>query len=564
MRRVHDTSTMPVERPRDLIVKLLAIGVALVGLGSMISALTPSLAERQILLDGVIPVMATRSAQILVFELGFLLVLVAFGLVRRRHRAWQLALLLLALSAVLHVVKGLDIEEALVCTALLIALIARRSAFTVAGGSRAPHRAMKSLGVLVVIGLIVGIALTEFFARRAGDPVSLTVATDQALEAFVGAPYSLSALGVYTAIAIAITALIWLRPVANPPPSSRSERTLARQIMQRYATDGLAYFALRDDSTLMIARTHDAVLAYRVEAGVAIVSGDVIGSPLGRAILLRTFHEEQIAAGRRIAAVGLPESSRALWEQAGLMTTYIGDEAVVDPQAFSLDGRTMRKVRQSVHRIEREGFTIEIVRRRDADEALLKRLRSVSDQWLGGRGERGFSMSLDNPWLVEHGDGVFAVAHAEDGSLVGYIHYVPVMATNDLSLSTMRRVDDAPNGLNEALLAATFAWAKAQGMHRISLNFSAFGRILRSDDLTGWQRIATQTLLQGDRWFQLERLDAFNRKFLPTWEPHYAAYERRVDLPQAALAILAAERLIRLPRMRQRGASAAPHVPTAA
>jgi hypothetical protein len=63
------------------------------------------------------------------------------------------------------------------------------------------------------------------------------------------------------------------------------------------------------------------------------------------------------------------------------------------------------------------------------------------------------------------------------------------------------------------------------------------------------ERLAAQALLQGDRWFQLERLDAFNRKFLPTWEPRFAAYERTVDLPQAALAVIAAEGLIPVPKL---------------
>ena len=40
------------------------------------------------------------------------------------------------------------------------------------------------------------------------------------------------------------------------------------------------------------------------------------------------FHEEQIRVGRRIAVMGLPGSARRLWEQAGLTTAYLGDEAI--------------------------------------------------------------------------------------------------------------------------------------------------------------------------------------------------------------------------------------------
>lgn len=553
---MRDTGSVPAVRPRDVIVKLLAVGVALVGLASLVSALTPDLADRVALLTSLIPIQATRTAHVIVFELGVLLIIVAFGLARRRHRAWQLALILLAFTAALHLAKGLDAEEAIAALTLLVLLIVKRAAFTVEGAHHATRRCLTWVGYLAGAGVLLAIASAEAVARRADNPISLREAAEQSLNALVGAPDSLSALGLYTAVAIVVTAILWLRPVPPPSPSENHHRDIARRILCRYAHDGLSYFSLRQDMTLAFARDNQAMLAYRVVAGVAIVSGDVIGSKHARAELLHTFHTEQIAAGRRVAAVGLPQSSCALWEQAGLMTTYIGDEAIVVPQQFSLAGRTMRKVRQSVHRIERAGYTVRIARRRDIDLALLNRLREASSTWLGGQGERGFSMALDSPWAEEHDDCVFAIALAADGSPAAYIHFVPVLTTGDLSLSTMRRAATAPNGLNEAILAAVFGWARAAGIGRVGLNFSAFGRILRSDDLQGFERLAAEALMRGDRWFQLERLDAFNRKFLPVWEPRYAACERRVDLPQAAVAILAAEGLLSFGRLRTQPPSA--------
>ena len=461
-----------------------------------------------------------------------------------------MALILLAFTAALHLAKGLDAEEAIAALTLLVLLIVKRAAFTVEGAQHATRRCLTWVGYFAGAGVLLAIASAEAVARRADNPISLREAAGQSLNALVGATDSLSALGLYTAVAIIVTAILWLRPVPPPNPSENHHRDIARSILDRHAHDGLSYFSLRQDMTLAFARDHQAMLAYRVVAGVAIVSGDVIGSTHARAELLHSFHTEQIAVGRRIAAVGLPQSSCALWEQAGLMTTYIGDEAIVVPRQFSLAGRTMRKVRQSVHRIERAGYTTMIARRRDIDPALLNRLREASTTWLGGKGERGFSMALDSPWAEEHDDCVFAIALAADGSPAAYIHFVPVLTTGDLSLSTMRRAATAPNGLNEAILAAVFEWARAAGIGRVGLNFSAFGRILRSDDLQGFERLAAEALMRGDRWFQLERLDAFNRKFLPIWEPRYAACERRVDLPQAAVAILAAEGLLSFPRLR--------------
>ena len=540
---------MQVGRPRDTFIKLLASGVALLGLASLVSAVTPDLAARSALLASVIPVQATRTAHVLVFELGLLLMVVAFGLVRRRRHAWQLAVVLLAATAILHLAKGLDIEESVVALVLLALLLLKRRAFTVEGATGTGQRVLKWALCLTAGGLVLGVAMAELLARLAGDPISLREAADQGLDALVGAPDSISAVGLYTAIAIAVIVLLWLRPVPAPQPALAPDRDTARSILNRHATDGLSYFALRRDTTFAIGAHEDCFLAYRVVANVALVAGSAVGPEAACAELVRDFHEEQIRLGRRIAVMGLPGSARRLWEQAGLTTAYLGDEAIVNPQEFSLDGRPMRKVRQSVNRLERDGYTVMVLRRREIDDVLLTQLQEVSEQWLGGQGERGFSMALDEPWDAEHGECVFAIALDPAGVPAGYIHFVPVLATGDLSLSTMRRHEDTPNGLNEAILSGAFAWARAQGIERVGLNFSAFGRVLRAPELQGWERLAAQALLQGDRWFQLERLDAFNRKFLPTWEPRFAAYERTVDLPQAALAVLAAEGLLPVPRL---------------
>ena len=57
-----------------------------------------------------------------------------------------------------------------------------------------------------------------------------------------------------------------------------------------------------------------------------------------------------------------------------------------------------------------------------------------------------------------------------------------------MSLSAMRRLHHTSNGLMEFLLCETFAWAGARGIERISLNFNAFGDLLRtSGGLNGIQ-----------------------------------------------------------------------------
>ena len=139
---------------------------------------------------------------------------------------------------------------------------------------------------------------------------------------------------------------------------------------------------------------------------------------------------------------------------------------------------------------------------------------------------------------------------AADGRPHGFIHFVPVPQARSLSLSAMRRLPETPNGLMEFLLCETFAWGREHDVERVSLNFNAFGELLRPTRRTcrRWERMLKGTLASADRYFQVERLLGFNRKFFPRWEPRHAAFEQRRDLPLAALVLLTAESLVEFPR----------------
>src|SRR3954447_8311221 len=98
-------------RTRPLWVAPLAgLLAALVGVVNVASALTPDLAGRARDLRALEPGEAVPVAHALALPLGTALLVLAFSLARRRHRAWRLALAALAAAGVVNLVKGLDVE----------------------------------------------------------------------------------------------------------------------------------------------------------------------------------------------------------------------------------------------------------------------------------------------------------------------------------------------------------------------------------------------------------------------------------------------------------------------
>src|SRR5262249_58087119 len=85
--------------------------------------------------------------------------------------------------------------------------------------------------------------------------------------------------------------------------------------------------------------------------------------------------------GLRLAVLGASQQLLALYRQAGLRPLYLGDEAIVETSSFTLEGRAIRKVRQSVSRLERAGYCVTLRPLGSLNRQELEELESVSNAW---------------------------------------------------------------------------------------------------------------------------------------------------------------------------------------
>jgi lysyl-tRNA synthetase class 2 len=503
---------------------LLAWFAAFAGLVSIVSALTPEMANRLDLVRGILPPGVPGAARTLVLALGIGMVWLSRGLARRKRRAWWLAVAVVFASAVAHLAKGLDIEEASMHVLLLVLLFRSRRQF-VAPGDPATVLPLVQVGLAIVVcGLFGAIGYLD------GDAYSARIETAVAL-----------AIG-----ALAFRGLwLWLRPPTVAPSDAR-ERERAAELVHEHGCDSLAYFALRRDKSYFFSPSGRSFLAYRVVGGTALIAGDPIGDGAERRALVEEFRRVAHTKGWRVTVAGASNEALEDYAALGFKSLYLGDEAVIRPGEFSLEGRAIRKVRQSVSRLEKNGYEVRVLSTAAADAGLRAELRAVSEEWRGNWPERGFTMAMDALFLYP--DTVLAVAVAPDGSVGGFLQLVPSPASEGYSLASMRRRRETPNGLMEYLITETVGWAREHGVTEVSLNFAVFADFLRADDDAGTAtRLMRWTLLKADRLFQVERLHSFNRKFFPRWRRRYFCFERWSDLPLAGLAYLHAESLLTPP-----------------
>src|SRR5207249_3010444 len=131
-----------------------------------------------------------------------------------------------------------------------------------------------------------------------------------------------------------------------------------------------------------------------------------------------------------------------------------------------------------VTRLEKQGYTAGLRRLEELDEGELAELEAVSERWRRGALERGFCMSLDALRREDHGDSVVVLARDSTGRIRGFLHFAPTYGRQAVSLSVMRRDRDTPNGLTEFLVARGLELLRERGVDEVSLNFSAFARLI--------------------------------------------------------------------------------------
>ena len=289
-------------------------------------------------------------------------------------------------------------------------------------------------------------------ARGGGADRASTTSSPGCRSRSAGRPARLSCVGAYLALPAARRRRAAC-PTRGARGGARRRSSAARPRHARRSSSSAA------TSTTSSAPDGRAFLGYRVEGGVMLVSGD----PVGPADALPDARRARRARSPSCAGSGSARSARASemlpcsGEQAGLRALYLGDEAIVEIARFSLEGRAIRKVRQSVSRLEKAGL-----HRRDA-----RRLAELDDG--DARGARARLASAGAAarrsaasrwrWTSLRGDCEHAAEGARRGrarrrraAIRGFLHFVPTFGRPAMSLSFMRRDPATPNGLTEFLV----------------------------------------------------------------------------------------------------------------
>lgn len=517
---------------RDLVPSLLSAVTFFAGVVLVASGATPAAPGRLDFVGRVFPVGAIETSHFLGSIAGAGLLVVAHGLRRRLDAAFYLAAGLIVAGMVASLVKGADIEEAVLLLLVLAALVRARSAFD---RRAAFYAARFSPAWLAALGGALGASIwLGFFAFKHVDystdlwwRFELAGEASRFLRASVGAAVVVLLAGVAQLIGHPTREL-------ERPDDDSVDRAAGIVALQPQTGGNLVF--LRDKG-LIFDPSERGFVMYGVQGRSWVAMGDPVGPPEVHAPLIRAFLERADDYGASPMFYEVGHSGLHEYADVGLALVKLGEEALVDLRPFGLDGGAGSRFRQTVRRLEREGGSFRILPPGDA-AAAVPRLREISDEWLVHKAvaEKGFSLGFfDEDYLRRFPIGVVE----RDGVIQAFANLWPGAAGHELSVDLMRYSADAPKGVMEALLVHLMLWGKEQGYRRFSLGMAPLSGFRDSPVASRWHRTGAFLYEHAERVYGFQGLRAFKEKFNPVWEPRYLACQGGLALPRAVADVSA-------------------------
>ena len=511
-----------------LIPYLAAASCFIAGLVLLFSGALPSDSGRLSWLNNFLPLPAVELSHFFGSLTGLLLLILARGLQRRLDAAWHLSVLLLGTGIVFSLLKGLEVEQAVILVIMLAVIGPCRRQFY-RKTSLIHERFTVGWMILVTAALSCTAWIGTFaykhveyrdelwwrFALHHGDAPRFLRATAGAVVLF------------------AVFALYRLLDAPEPDSSAGEDDETAlekaRKISSASSTTQ-AWLSMLGDKKFLFSHSGNAFLMYAVANRCWIVMGDPVGAEEEWEDLIWRFRERCDEFNVWPVFYQISNRRLDLYIDAGFTFIKLGEAGRVNLADFTLDGSGHKELRYFQRKLGKEGCTFEIVPA-GRIEPLLPDLRRVSDAWLGSKKtrEKGFTLGF---FSEEYLRNFPAAVVRQNGKLIAFANVWCSGGQEELSVDLMRHLPEAPNGTMDFLFIELMQWARGQGYRWFDLGMAPLSGLENHALAPLWARTGTFIFRHGEHFYNFQGLRSYKEKFNPQWEPRYLVCPKVHLLPR--------------------------------
>lgn len=300
-----------------------------------------------------------------------------------------------------------------------------------------------------------------------------------------------------------------------------------RMILQAYGGNATSHLIFLKDKDMFVYTNANGVdtafLQFQLYFDKAIVMGSPSGNREDFEPLLQDFIQACDKFGYAPVFYEVEENIAMYLHEFGYSFFKMGEEGHVNLKEFTLSGKKQKNNRAMANKLHREGYYLEVVNA-PFDDSLLERLKEISDEWLGDRKEKGFSLGFFTKEYVSQAP--IAVVKDSKGGILAFATIMPSYTKELVAVDLMRYSKKSPSGVMDFLFIELFQYYQEQGMAYFDLGMAPLSNVGVNRHSFLQERVANLVYQFGSRFYSFQGLRGYKEKYASQWMPKYTLYPK--------------------------------------
>ena len=288
-----------------------------------------------------------------------------------------------------------------------------------------------------------------------------------------------------------------------------------------FLNDKLLYYYIENEKDLV-------AFQFALEDGKAIVMGDPIGPKEYFPKAINEFIKEAESKNLIPLFYEIGQELTLLLHELGYEFMKFGETAKVNLTEFGLVGKSGRKFRAVINRGENSGYSFKIMSPPFSKE-FMDELENVSNDWLSGREEKGFSLGFfDRDYLSL---APVACVLDKSGKVQAFANFLVCNTKTESSIDLMRYDPQTErNGIMDYLFVQIFLYLKEIDVVYFDLGMAPLSNVGQNDHSFVEEKLAFLVYTFATRFYSFGGLRKYKEKFSPSWEARYLSYPKDSNL----------------------------------
>lgn len=508
---------------------ILALLVYAVGALSLILGLLPAIRDFRPGFVGIVPLYIRNFSSHVMITMGILLVFIAREIRMKVKRSYKIALVLLILNIVFSTVGTFSISNLIYSIFVFVVLImAKNSFYRRSIPTDWVGTSIKML--LTFLGLYVYMrfeniiwkhslhfSIKEFFANEHGFVL-------------------LKTLMIYSVVALFI--IYYEKTKDNITEDSRCAKFEKERIDEFLSSNkgNLCTHLVFLRDKFIFWYDDDVMFQFAFSHDYAVTLGDPIGDAAKLEEAYLAYSEFIDEYGYKLLFYHASEDFMPFYHDHGYYFFKLGEMALVSLEEFDITSPKSRDFRNNLSRFKKDGYIFEFSKGSKLTQESIAELKAVSDSWLDGRDEMGFSLGFFDEFYLSNSD-IGIIRSEKTGKPVSFATVGSSYNGESVSLDLMRHSQEAPKNAMTFLILNLLLHYKKEGYKIFNMDMAPLSNVGTNPTSHFDEKLAHILYKHGSAIYSFSGLRDYKNKFKPNWVNSYLTYKNQSNLPKAWLEV---------------------------